>query len=892
MIWRSIQYDFQESSLLLLAIIIIAWAFTSLFRYRQRALATFADPAVLQAISVKRNPLAFAIKSILFGVIWICATLALMQPKGNVRYAGHTDQSKTTLQSERRPPMQDVILLVDASASMRVGDGYRGRMRLDDAKEMADQIISRLQHENISLYAFTSSLIQIVPPTKDYFFTRLMLRSLEINEGETSGTDFEVALSGIGKALAEKPLEMPKTLIFLSDGGDTLYEAKEGEEKKSRLNAILQPLQNYPQRHAKIFSVGTGTKAGGVIPGIAYQGNQVISALDASLLEKISALSEGKYLSVESKTSAQLADALIEAIKDHAKDYIRTSGGKNEHALEERAAMIYDIYYQIPLGIAIFAFIVMLAIPDTVIRRIKKGASSLLLLVILNTFIGELSSSLREAEIYFEAGEYAPARSLYELQIDNDMPPWEKAILNYNIGTVLLAEQQYAEALSRFESALEGAQNLPLFEQRLSLQIALAKTMIAKEDLNNLQNSGIKSIGRFHKIKKAMHEVSRAIITAQEAACALQKAEGAPQCNPSLQLEKIGSENKQLAALYSKLYAQIYSNAIAQTADSIRQLSSQESLDINARAQFLKASIDYYTLELGLMPLQKENIAALLKIESGAAKFFSDDKQKASTELYRNSLMYTTKALQFLNSGNEEETEFYLELARYQLMKMRFLEMPKRTIHSQEVLEWALAQQRVAAALNQLALAINGSKSTSNAEEKSPLLPIIALIQSEAIDSGKQFLTVARDDQKESFGTSNEDKENEAMKQKTNRAIPWDEVIPLVMDGSELAVHAHHDLPNENLTSALQDQKKAADKWERALELMRKGRGSGASSESESKSESEEISNENNMRLPDVTVKDDEMAEILQLIQEMEMDDNSRSELKTSPATKDQDRPW
>ncbi len=372
MIWRSIQYDYGQAAWLLFGGVLLALAFLSLYRYRRRCLSAFADQTLLEVLVEKRQPAAFWLKSALCCLAFICGVLALTQPKGNARYVpalpGHKAE-QAAFTGVARKKMHEVILLLDASASMGVADGNGGSTRLAVAKEIVDEIISRLSGESVSLLAFTSATSLLVPATTDYFFTRLMLRQIEINEGESAGTDIKQALENVRKRYFEKVSAIPKTLILLSDGGDTHYESLPAQARQQYLTEITKPVAAAVQNHLRIYAVGIGSSQGKVVPGVEFEGSPVLSAVDDTLLRTLSRIGQGQVWLVEKTTPMQVAHAIIDAMaeqtifEEEPANLPPVEGGANER--------IYDLYFQLPLAFAIIALALFLLIPDT--RRRREG---------------------------------------------------------------------------------------------------------------------------------------------------------------------------------------------------------------------------------------------------------------------------------------------------------------------------------------------------------------------------------------------------------------------------------------------------------------------------------------------------------------------------------------
>lgn len=373
MIWRSIQYDWPRGALLIFLVLGIAWGIFSLYRYRQNKLKNVADDSVLAQLMEKRQPALFWMKSFCICLAWICGVVALMQPKGNERYAKVTPSihEKTALEKGAiRKKMQEVILLIDASASMSISDAAGGRTREQVAKEIGDEVISLLKGENVSLFAFTSATIQLVPSTNDYLFARIMLRQLEINEGETAGTDIKQALETVRKSYFDSLTPIPKTLIFISDGGDTHYESLQGDARQHILADILHPIEDASENNLQLLVVGVGSKQGGAVPGITYEGHQVTSALNETLLRKMSIVGQGETMIVDEMSTQQVAQAIARKIAARS-IYEEVPADLTIPSLHN---LVYDFYYQVPLGLAILFLLMILVIPDTTTRLLNKRA--------------------------------------------------------------------------------------------------------------------------------------------------------------------------------------------------------------------------------------------------------------------------------------------------------------------------------------------------------------------------------------------------------------------------------------------------------------------------------------------------------------------------------------
>lgn len=378
MIWRSIQYDCPDAGLLLFFTLLLAWAFWGLYRFREERLGSLAEMLILDIILLRRVPLIFWIKAALGCLAWTLGVIALMQPKGNERYVA-AQQGGQVNEAMKLPPhqavlrkkMQEVIFLLDVSSSMSVADVHAGETRENVAKQIVDSLISQLNGENVSLYAFTSGTIQIVPSTTDYLFTRLMLSQVHINEGGMEGTDIRQALEDIHQHDLQNSA-YPKTLVILTDGGDTHYESPEGEAKEQALEAIAKPLEDVHEQHVQVFVVGIGSKKGGTVPNVNYKGQPVVSTLNETLLHRLVAVSQGDLLLVEEKSPLNIVQTIDEGIQRQSSYEDTTTLQSTSQAGSNQR--LYDFYFQIPLGAAIIALILFLLIPDTRQKQIAKGS--------------------------------------------------------------------------------------------------------------------------------------------------------------------------------------------------------------------------------------------------------------------------------------------------------------------------------------------------------------------------------------------------------------------------------------------------------------------------------------------------------------------------------------
>lgn len=357
-------YAYPLAVFFLFANAVFFFLFFALAAYRRRQMQRFAYGMQ------QRSTACYWIQSTLLMVAWGCGVLALMDPKGNPQYpegkkGGRNHRIETETSPMRRP--KEVIFLLDDSASMAVKDMRTGRSRLENAKETIDQLVSRLDGETVALYTFTSEADKLVPSTTDYIYIRLLLRNLEVNNGDTVGTDINKALKTAVEDYRDMPMQAYKYVILLSDGGDTTLDALTKEEIEKSVAQMTAGIAELTKEHWKIYTVGVGTVKGGVVPDVVYQGKPVTSILEPALLRSLAAKGGGTYEALDTTTTSAWAEKMAKTINDDS-PFLSPHEVAAPGAVKESVTVVYDAYYRYPLFIAIFALLGALFFPDAFVR--------------------------------------------------------------------------------------------------------------------------------------------------------------------------------------------------------------------------------------------------------------------------------------------------------------------------------------------------------------------------------------------------------------------------------------------------------------------------------------------------------------------------------------------
>jgi Ca-activated chloride channel family protein len=344
---RDLYFNFPQAMYLLFFVPILILLIWSLARYRQFIANSYTRSSLIAPRSsqlIKNSALVLA---------WMFGCLALMDPRGNLTYFSDQKNASTLLEM----PAHEIIFLIDTSSSMAVSDTMQGNSRLKQAKQITEEMIEQLEGQDVSVYTFTSQLIPLVPATLDYLFARLMVEEIRLNEGDVGGTNFAQVLQSLKQKFSVS--SKLYTFILLSDGGDNQIELLPQKEQQAAIDKAIASLPNSP-----ILTIGIGSEKGENIPNVTFQGKPVLSKLENALLQKIAQASGGKYYNANQYSTWEITQQLIKEI--HMAEALTTD--RSVKPLKEQI-VLYDLYYQIPLLLALLLLLIYRILPDTM----KKG---------------------------------------------------------------------------------------------------------------------------------------------------------------------------------------------------------------------------------------------------------------------------------------------------------------------------------------------------------------------------------------------------------------------------------------------------------------------------------------------------------------------------------------
>jgi len=258
----------------------VAWLALSLDsrRRRRRAAAAFVARAMWPRILPPESPARFWLKLLLRETALVTGLVALAGPRFGTQY------------EDVVPRGSDLYVLIDVSRSMLAQDVPPSR--LGRAKADVAALINRLEGERAGLIAFAGQAVVKCPLTVDYDAFRRSLDELDPASAPRGGT-------AIGDAI-RKALEV---FHARSDRDQAILLITDGDDQQSY---PLEAAALAAERHVTIFTVGLGDADHGArIPQgadsksyLEYQGHQVWSKLDGSLLKEIALKTSGVYVPV------------------------------------------------------------------------------------------------------------------------------------------------------------------------------------------------------------------------------------------------------------------------------------------------------------------------------------------------------------------------------------------------------------------------------------------------------------------------------------------------------------------------------------------------------------------------------------------------------------------
>jgi Ca-activated chloride channel family protein len=215
----------------------------------------------------------------------------------------------------------DLVVLQDASASMRVRDVSQNRWRrsMRFLRTLGESL--QWEDDRVALAIFATIAAPQIRLTRDpntYFFFLDHLETeppFRLEDETTWDTNIERGIYW-GLRLVDKDIELnqgkagalvknPKAFVLLSDG-----QAWSG--------SVARSIAMAQDRGIPLYVVGVGTSAGGVIPDPDPNRAAVSSVLDRSSLATIATAGGGRYFELDRDSDRDIANAIIDANRRRA----------------------------------------------------------------------------------------------------------------------------------------------------------------------------------------------------------------------------------------------------------------------------------------------------------------------------------------------------------------------------------------------------------------------------------------------------------------------------------------------------------------------------------------------------------------------------------------------
>lgn len=483
-------------------------------------------------------------------------------------------------------------------------------------------------------------------------------------------------------------------------------------------------------------------------------------------------------------------------------------------------------------------------------------------LIFFQTLLGV--PSVRQAEIYFEAGDYGHARNQYEGMQSSHLPKWQQAIIAYDIGTVLLYQDKATEALSYFQDAAGLEPRMLLLQSSLKRNMSIAYMQMAEKALGSIKMDPDVSIEDYGVAMEQARHSLKEIEEAQKAHCVLLKAEGSLTCEVDPDLAQMHGEAKMLMAELLESYWQFRTKHIS-LPQFISELSVAKSSSPDSRKvleALLQSIYNEESLQVALKdldghyadvvltdPLQTMALLALIKQQDAIRSTIEKSSIEKIGVDFHSAQHFLERSYQALEAAQFFEAKLLLEVGRHYIQQiLERLDHPHDS-DAERILKSAWQQESLALKLNRL---ISQSRKETVSEQTRSL---VRQFQEQALHTSRDFNEAAIEEQKKEVGQVPHD---------------WEGIFKSFREGEE-AINKAQGLSKDRAMILFQER--AVKSWQEALDKFKKRANS--SQTSAEKTSSNKLLNE-----------------VLESIQEMENDDKSSPQLILAPGAKGEKRPW
>ena len=337
---------------LVVAIFLLYW---NLANFRKAVANKFGSNENIQKLSSLRSRRFFWFRVLCLAQASLFAIFALMQPVELIDQEAPKEEVTT---AKERENVDELVFIIDVSASMTAQDAKEYDTRLERAKEITEAVVEHLGGISISLYAFAGDAQNIVPATMDYLYFRILLSSLQINENQLPGTNFSALFDEMKAKYLESKIEKKVRFILLTDGEDTGLIDLSREAKTQAEMQLAQRVKEFAQANFNWDIVGIGSDKASVIPNIYQDGKPVFSTMQPQFIQMLAEAGGGHCYFDNALSLSRIVDGLLANV---ARIDRKKSSVINEEPNKP--------FLEYPLLVAIVFLMIALVVPEKVRKR-------------------------------------------------------------------------------------------------------------------------------------------------------------------------------------------------------------------------------------------------------------------------------------------------------------------------------------------------------------------------------------------------------------------------------------------------------------------------------------------------------------------------------------------
>ncbi|MEO9485141.1 MAG: VWA domain-containing protein [Ekhidna sp.] len=242
---------------------------------------------------------------------------------------------------------KDIFVCIDLSQSMNAVDVQPSR--LEKVKFELKNIVEAFNSDRIGLIMFSSEAYMQCPLTYDNNALNLFIQTLNTGMVPNFGTDFGPPLE-----MATEKLIADDTVITRSKSKITIL-ISDGEDFGDNTDEIVDDLES---EGITLFTLGVGTKQGSKIPTrngfkTDRSGNDVISQLNSTSLEKLADNAGGEYFEInESRNDVARLINAINNVEGEMRDAKQVDATQNRYYYFLSLAlllMVMDVLFSVKL---------------------------------------------------------------------------------------------------------------------------------------------------------------------------------------------------------------------------------------------------------------------------------------------------------------------------------------------------------------------------------------------------------------------------------------------------------------------------------------------------------------------------------------------------------------